>query len=101
MRRQSRMGITWDKSKANAFIRGGVFSRKRILAVLQEMLALAQTPSSLVFLLTEKLLSLIPDHQRRVQTVGGAFRQTVLRSSVSFPPNQYSGLSIPGSRDHL
>ncbi|KAM9315045.1 condensin complex subunit 3 isoform 2-T2 [Pholidichthys leucotaenia] len=43
--------------------------RKRVLAVLQEMLALPQTPSSLVCLLTEKLLSLIPDDQRRIQTV--------------------------------
>lgn len=47
-----------------------VFCRKRVLTVLQEMLGLAQTPSSLVFLLTEKLLSLIPDDQRRIQTVG-------------------------------
>ncbi|XP_077381621.1 condensin complex subunit 3 isoform X2 [Festucalex cinctus] len=43
--------------------------RKRVLAVLQEMLALPQTPSSLVFLLTEKLLTLVPDDQRRIQTV--------------------------------
>ncbi|XP_047431028.1 condensin complex subunit 3 isoform X2 [Mugil cephalus] len=43
--------------------------RKCMLAVLQEMLALPQTPSSLVFLITEKLLSLIPDDQRRTQTV--------------------------------
>ncbi|XP_019732206.1 condensin complex subunit 3 [Hippocampus comes] len=43
--------------------------RKRVLAVLQEMLALPQTPSSLVFLLTEKLLTLMPDDQRRIQTV--------------------------------
>uniref|UniRef100_A0AAQ5X7D3 Nuclear condensin complex subunit 3 C-terminal domain-containing protein n=1 Tax=Amphiprion ocellaris TaxID=80972 RepID=A0AAQ5X7D3_AMPOC len=43
--------------------------RKRVLAVLQEMLALPQTPSSLVFLLTEKLLALIPDDHRRIQTV--------------------------------
>ncbi|XP_068448289.1 condensin complex subunit 3 [Clinocottus analis] len=44
-------------------------SRKRVFAVLQEMLALPQTPSSLVFLLTEKLLSLVPDDHRRIQTV--------------------------------
>uniref|UniRef100_A0A3Q3W0H3 Uncharacterized protein n=1 Tax=Mola mola TaxID=94237 RepID=A0A3Q3W0H3_MOLML len=44
-------------------------SRKRVLAVLQEMLALPQTPSSLVSLLTEKLLTLIPDDHRRIQTV--------------------------------
>uniref|UniRef100_H3CGA7 Non-SMC condensin I complex, subunit G n=1 Tax=Tetraodon nigroviridis TaxID=99883 RepID=H3CGA7_TETNG len=43
--------------------------RKRVLAVLQDMLGLAQTPSSLGALLTEKLLSLIPDDQRRIQTV--------------------------------
>lgn len=45
------------------------FLRKRVLAVLQEMLALPQTPSSLVSLLTEKLLTLIPDDHRRIQTV--------------------------------
>uniref|UniRef100_A0A672FPX0 Nuclear condensin complex subunit 3 C-terminal domain-containing protein n=1 Tax=Salarias fasciatus TaxID=181472 RepID=A0A672FPX0_SALFA len=43
--------------------------RKRVLAVLQEMLALPQTPSSLIFLLTEKLLALIPDDHKRIQTV--------------------------------
>ncbi|XP_037830530.1 condensin complex subunit 3 isoform X2 [Kryptolebias marmoratus] len=43
--------------------------RKRVLAVLQEMLALPQTPSSLISLLTEKLLAIIPDDQRRIQTV--------------------------------
>ncbi|KAM3624521.1 uncharacterized protein V6R79_024546 [Siganus canaliculatus] len=43
--------------------------RKRVLAVLQEMLALPQTPSSLVSLLIEKLLILIPDDHRRIQTV--------------------------------
>nr|XP_046269871.1 condensin complex subunit 3 isoform X2 [Scatophagus argus] len=43
--------------------------RKRVLAVLQEMLALPQTPSSLVSLLTEKLLTLIPDDHKRIQTV--------------------------------
>jgi len=40
-----------------------------MLAVLQEMLTLPQTPSSLVSLLTEKLLILIPDDHRRIQTV--------------------------------
>lgn len=45
------------------------FCRKRVLAVLQDMLALPQTPSSLVSLLTEKLLTLIPDDHRRIQTV--------------------------------
>lgn len=44
--------------------------RKRVLAVLQDMMALPQTPSSLISLLTEKLLSLIPDDHRRIQTVG-------------------------------
>ncbi|XP_068607209.1 condensin complex subunit 3 [Brachionichthys hirsutus] len=43
--------------------------RKRVLVVLQEMLALPQTPSSLVSLLTEKLLKLISDDNRRIQTV--------------------------------
>ncbi|XP_034714051.1 condensin complex subunit 3 isoform X1 [Etheostoma cragini] len=43
--------------------------RKRVFAVLQEMLALPQTPSSLVSLLTEKLLTLVPDDHRRIQTV--------------------------------
>ncbi|XP_076026348.1 condensin complex subunit 3 isoform X2 [Genypterus blacodes] len=44
-------------------------SRKRVLAVLQEMLALPQTPASLVSLLTEKLLSLVSDDHRRTQIV--------------------------------
>ncbi|XP_060949578.1 condensin complex subunit 3 [Limanda limanda] len=43
--------------------------RKRVLGVLQEMLALPQTPSSLVSLLTEKLLTLISDDHKRIQTV--------------------------------
>ncbi|XP_034045093.1 condensin complex subunit 3 [Thalassophryne amazonica] len=43
--------------------------RKRVLAVLQELLALSQTPSSLVSMLTEKLLTLIPDDNRRIQTM--------------------------------
>uniref|UniRef100_A0A665VRQ0 Nuclear condensin complex subunit 3 C-terminal domain-containing protein n=1 Tax=Echeneis naucrates TaxID=173247 RepID=A0A665VRQ0_ECHNA len=43
--------------------------RKRVLAVLQEMLALPQTTSSLVSLLTEKMLTLIPDDHRRIQIV--------------------------------
>uniref|UniRef100_A0A6Q2YD85 Nuclear condensin complex subunit 3 C-terminal domain-containing protein n=1 Tax=Esox lucius TaxID=8010 RepID=A0A6Q2YD85_ESOLU len=43
--------------------------RKRVVVVLQEMLVLPQTPPSLVPLLTEKLLSLIPDDPRRIQTV--------------------------------
>uniref|UniRef100_A0A3B4B2L3 UVR domain-containing protein n=1 Tax=Periophthalmus magnuspinnatus TaxID=409849 RepID=A0A3B4B2L3_9GOBI len=44
-------------------------SRKQVLAVLQEMLSLPHTPFSLVSLLTEKLLTLIPDDQRRIQCV--------------------------------
>ncbi|XP_037530878.1 condensin complex subunit 3 [Nematolebias whitei] len=43
--------------------------RKRVLAVLQEVLALPQTPSSLISLLTEKLLAIIPDEQRHIQSV--------------------------------
>ncbi|XP_030207067.1 condensin complex subunit 3 isoform X1 [Gadus morhua] len=43
--------------------------RKRVLAVLQELLCRPQTPASLVSLLTEKLLSLIPDDNRRIQMV--------------------------------
>ncbi|KAM9793100.1 condensin complex subunit 3 [Neosynchiropus ocellatus] len=43
--------------------------RKRILAVLQEMLVLPQTPSSLVFLLTQKLISLVSDDHKRIQMV--------------------------------
>ncbi|XP_062334089.1 condensin complex subunit 3 [Osmerus eperlanus] len=41
--------------------------RKRVVAVLQEMLGLPQTPPSLVSLLTEKLLGLISDDHRRIQ----------------------------------
>ncbi|XP_072319802.1 condensin complex subunit 3 [Eucyclogobius newberryi] len=44
-------------------------SRKQVLAVLQEMLSLPHTPFSLVSLLTERLLTLIPDDQRRIQCV--------------------------------
>ncbi|KAJ0050910.1 hypothetical protein NL108_009895 [Boleophthalmus pectinirostris] len=44
-------------------------SRKQVLAVLQEMLSLPHTPFSLVSLLTEKLLTLISDDQRRIQCV--------------------------------
>ncbi|KAM4595103.1 condensin complex subunit 3 [Fundulus diaphanus] len=43
--------------------------RKRVLAVLQEMLVLPETPSSMVSLLTEKFLALIPDDLRRIQAV--------------------------------
>ncbi|KAK7929251.1 hypothetical protein WMY93_005646 [Mugilogobius chulae] len=44
-------------------------SRKQVLAVLQEMLSLPHTSFCLVSLLTEKLLTLIPDDQRRIQCV--------------------------------
>lgn len=44
-------------------------SRKCVFAVLQEMLALPHTPFPLVSLLTEMLLTLIPDDQRRIQCV--------------------------------
>lgn len=64
-------------------------------SVLQEMLGLPQTPPSLVFLLTEKLLSLIPDDHRRIQTVGCSLHGTLFLSSVSPHP------SFPGGRDHL
>lgn len=46
-------------------------------AVLQEVLALPQTPSSLISLLTEKLLAIIPDEQRHVQTVRFTFRRFI------------------------
>ncbi|XP_055768762.1 condensin complex subunit 3 isoform X3 [Salvelinus fontinalis] len=49
--------------------------RKRVVAVLQEMLVLPQTPASLVSLLTEKLLTLIPDDHRRTQTVAEAISE--------------------------
>ncbi|XP_071264570.1 condensin complex subunit 3 isoform X4 [Salvelinus alpinus] len=49
--------------------------RKRVVAVLQEMLVLHQTPASLVSLLTEKLLTLIPDDHRRTQTVAEAISE--------------------------
>ncbi|NP_001167050.1 condensin complex subunit 3 [Salmo salar] len=49
--------------------------RKRVVAVFQEMLVLPQTPPSLVSLLTEKLLTLIPDDHRRIQTVAEAISE--------------------------
>uniref|UniRef100_A0A674DLN1 Non-SMC condensin I complex, subunit G n=1 Tax=Salmo trutta TaxID=8032 RepID=A0A674DLN1_SALTR len=49
--------------------------RKRVVAVLQEMLVLPQTPPSLVSLLTEKLMTLIPDDHRRIQTVAEAISE--------------------------
>lgn len=63
--------------------------RKRVVAVLQEMLALPQTPSSLVSLLTEKLLTLIPDDQRRIQTVSYILHLNLsFLIRVSFPSHK-------------
>ncbi|XP_073323296.1 condensin complex subunit 3 [Pagrus major] len=65
--------------------------RKRVLAVLQEMLALPQTPSSLVSLLTEKLLSLIPDDHRRIQTVAEIIsdvREPIMEASQPVDQNE-------------
>ncbi|KAM8772341.1 condensin complex subunit 3 [Acanthopagrus schlegelii] len=65
--------------------------RKRVLAVLQEMLALPQTPSSLVSLLTEKLLSLILDDHRRIQTVAEIIsdvREPIMEASQSVDQNE-------------
>ncbi|KAL1023964.1 hypothetical protein UPYG_G00049620 [Umbra pygmaea] len=63
--------------------------RKRVVLVLQDMLVLPQTPSSLVPLLTEKLLSLIPDDPRRIQTVAEAIsevREPIV--AISQPANE-------------
>ncbi|KAI3353201.1 hypothetical protein L3Q82_019761, partial [Scortum barcoo] len=65
--------------------------RKRVLAVLQEMLALPQTPSSLVSLLTEKLLTLILDDHRRVQTVAEIIsdvREPIMEASQPVDENE-------------
>ncbi|XP_061563634.1 condensin complex subunit 3 [Cololabis saira] len=65
--------------------------RKRVLAVLQEMLALPQTPSSLVSLLTEKLLALVPDDQRRIQTVAEIIsdvREPIMEASQPVDENE-------------
>uniref|UniRef100_A0A671X6A6 Non-SMC condensin I complex, subunit G n=1 Tax=Sparus aurata TaxID=8175 RepID=A0A671X6A6_SPAAU len=65
--------------------------RKRVLAVLQEMLALPQTPSSLVSLLTEKLLSLIFDDHRRIQTVAEIIsdvREPIMEASQLVDQNE-------------
>ncbi|KAJ8247413.1 hypothetical protein GJAV_G00246110 [Gymnothorax javanicus] len=43
--------------------------RKRVLTVLQEMLVLPNTPTALVALLVEKLVSLLKDDDRRIQVV--------------------------------
>ncbi|XP_054461163.1 condensin complex subunit 3 isoform X2 [Anoplopoma fimbria] len=64
--------------------------RKRVLAVLQEMLALPQTPSSLVSLLTEKLLSLVADDHRRIQTVAEIIsdvREPIMEASQTLDKN--------------
>ncbi|KAK1887061.1 Condensin complex subunit 3 [Dissostichus eleginoides] len=64
--------------------------RKRVLSVLQEMLALPQTPSSLVSLLTEKLLTLIPDDHRRIQTVAEIIsdvREPIMEASAPMDEN--------------
>uniref|UniRef100_A0A8C4IVP2 Non-SMC condensin I complex, subunit G n=1 Tax=Dicentrarchus labrax TaxID=13489 RepID=A0A8C4IVP2_DICLA len=65
--------------------------RKRVLAVLQEMLALPQTPSSLVSLLTEKLLTLILDDHRRIQTVAEIIsdvREPIMEASQPVDENE-------------
>ncbi|TWW59342.1 Condensin complex subunit 3 [Takifugu flavidus] len=65
--------------------------RKRVLSVLQEMLGLPQTPPSLVFLLTEKLLSLIPDDHRCIQTVAeiiSEVREPITGSSQPVDENE-------------
>ncbi|XP_041640826.1 condensin complex subunit 3 [Cheilinus undulatus] len=65
--------------------------RKRVLAVLQEMLASPQTPSSLVSLLTEKLLNLIPDDNRCIQTVAEIIsdvREPIMEASVPVDENE-------------
>uniref|UniRef100_UPI0037E7C6E2 condensin complex subunit 3 n=1 Tax=Semicossyphus pulcher TaxID=241346 RepID=UPI0037E7C6E2 len=65
--------------------------RKRVLAVLQEMLALPQTPSSLVSLLTEKLLTLIPDDHGCIQTVAEIIsdvREPIMEASLPVDENE-------------
>uniref|UniRef100_A0A8D3CMX2 Non-SMC condensin I complex, subunit G n=1 Tax=Scophthalmus maximus TaxID=52904 RepID=A0A8D3CMX2_SCOMX len=62
--------------------------RKRVLAVLQEMLALPQTPSSLVSLLTEKLLALISDDQRRVAEIISDVREPIMEASQPVDENE-------------
>ncbi|CAL9700239.1 unnamed protein product [Knipowitschia caucasica] len=60
-------------------------SRKQVLAVLQEMLSLPHTPFSLVSLLTEKLLTLIPDDQRRIQCMAeiiSDIREPIMESNI-------------------
>ena len=43
--------------------------RKRVLAVLQEMLVLPNTPISLISLLVEKLMNVLKDDDRRIEMV--------------------------------
>ncbi|XP_023654969.2 condensin complex subunit 3 isoform X1 [Paramormyrops kingsleyae] len=43
--------------------------RKRVMAVLQEMLVLPNTPTSLVSLLVEKLVTVLNDDEKRIQVV--------------------------------
>ncbi|XP_029920292.1 condensin complex subunit 3 [Myripristis murdjan] len=65
--------------------------RRRVLTVLQEMLALPQTPPSLVSLLTEKLLALIPDDHRRTQTVAEIIsdvREPIMEASQPMNENE-------------
>ncbi|KAM4604222.1 condensin complex subunit 3 [Polymixia lowei] len=65
--------------------------RKRVLAVLKEMLLLPQTPSSLVSLLTDKLLSLIPDDHRRTQIVAEIIsdvREPIMEASQPADENE-------------
>ncbi|KAM7394250.1 hypothetical protein PAMP_021063 [Pampus punctatissimus] len=65
--------------------------RKRVLTILQEMLALPQTPSSLVSLLTEKLLTLIPDDHRCIQTVAEIIsdvREPIMEASQPVDENE-------------
>ncbi|KAM7008781.1 condensin complex subunit 3 [Tautogolabrus adspersus] len=65
--------------------------RKRVLAILQEMLVLPQTPSSLVSLLTEKLLALILDDLRRIQTVAEIIsdvREPIMEASLPVDENE-------------
>ncbi|XP_061685644.1 condensin complex subunit 3 isoform X2 [Syngnathoides biaculeatus] len=63
--------------------------RKCLVAVLREMLTSPQTPSSLVVSLTDKLLALVPDDNRRVLTVAEIISD--LRAPVaeaSQPPDE-------------
>lgn len=43
--------------------------RKRVLAVLQEMLVLPNTPISLISLLVEKLMNVLKDEERRIEVI--------------------------------